>query len=52
MNLRKLIALFATLIMMSGTAFAAPTEEAAQAQEVTLNWLGIGPGIQRDAEEV
>ena len=57
MNLRKLIALFATLIvmtgtMMSGTAFAAPTDEAAQAEEVTLKWLGIGPGIQRDAEEV
>ena len=52
MNLRKLIALLATLIMMSGTAFAAPAGESAQAEEVTLNWLGIGPGIQRDAEEV
>ena len=52
MNLRKMIAFFAILTIMSGTAFAAATSEAAQPQEVTLKWLGIGPGIQRDAEDV
>ena len=52
MNLRKMIAFFAVLTVVSGSAFAAATSEAAQPEEVTLKWLGIGPGIQRDAEEV
>ena len=52
MKIRRMIAIFAMLAVASGAAFAAATSEAAQPEEVTLKWLGIGPGIQRDAEEV